>query len=177
MNRLSVGKFSYTGTNFFITGNAGKITIGKYCSISDNVTFITQGHNPDWVTTYPFPAPEMRWNWPEAINITGHPKYYGDVEIGSDVWIGYGVKIFGGVKIGHGAIIAAASIVIKNDIPPYAIVGGIPAKLIKYRFDEKTIEELLKIQWWEWDEAKVKEAMPLLCSKNISSFLEKYSIK
>lgn len=177
MNRLSIGKFSYTGSNFLITGDSGKVSIGRYCSISDNVTFIMQGHNIDWITTYPFPAPGMRWNWPEAVGIAGHPKYYGDIEVGSDVWIGYGAKIFGGATVGHGAIVAAGALLTEKNIPPYSIFGGAPAKLIKYRFDAKTIEELLKIQWWEWEEAKIREAMPLLCSNNLSSFLDKYSIK
>ena len=101
-----------------------------------------------------------------------HPRYKGDIRIGNDVWIGYGATILSGVNIGHGAIIAANACVVK-DVPPYAIVGGVPAKLIRYRFDVNTINTLLKIKWWDWDDNKVRNSVKLM--NNVQEFIAKYS--
>jgi acetyltransferase-like isoleucine patch superfamily enzyme len=104
-------------------------------------------HRVDWISTYPFPA--FTDKFPEAKGIEQFVTTKGDVTIGNDVWIGQHVTILSGVTIGDGAVIGAHSVVGKS-IPPYAIAVGNPARVIRYRFDEKTIEMLLKIQWWNW---------------------------
>lgn len=142
------------------------LTIGNYCSIAKNVEIYLGGnHRVDWVTTYPFPR-----YFKELAHIPGCAATRGNVEIGSDVWLCQNVTILSGVKIGHGAVVANGAIVTK-DVPPYAIVGGNPAKLIRWRFDEETRKALLKSAWWDWPEDEVLKAAPLLCSDNIADFL------
>ena len=97
-------------------------------------------------------------------------KTNGDVDIGNDVWIGEHVTIMSGVTIGDGAVIATNSHVVKN-VAPYSIVGGNPAKLIKYRFTEEQIQKLLEIKWWNWNDEKINSYLPLLCSSNIDDFI------
>jgi serine acetyltransferase len=103
----------------------------------------------------------------------GHPSCKGDIIVSNDVWIGAKSTIMSGVKIGDGAIVAAGALVTK-DVEPYSIVGGNPAKLLKYRFDKSQIEELLKIEWWSWDESKIKEEGMILWSSDINYFIEKH---
>jgi serine acetyltransferase len=103
----------------------------------------------------------------------GHPSCKGNITIGNDVWIGAKSTIMSGVKIGHGAVIGSGSVVAK-DVPPYAIVVGNPAKVIKYRFDEQQIKDLQNIAWWNWDESKIKEESMILWSKDINYFIEKH---
>ena len=105
----------------------------------------------------------------------GHPSCKGDIIIGNDVWIGAKSTIMSGVKIGHGAIVAAGAVVTK-DVQPYSVVGGNPAKHIKFRFDERQIEKLLEINWWDWEESKIKEEGMLLWSADINHFIEKYTV-
>jgi carbonic anhydrase/acetyltransferase-like protein (isoleucine patch superfamily) len=93
--------------------------------------------------------------------------------IGHDVWVGVDALILSGVTIGNGAVIAARSVVTK-DVPPYAIVAGSPARVVKYRFDEDTIAVLLAIAWWDWPQAKIEEALPLLMSPNLDTFIRRY---
>ena len=101
--------------------------------------------------TYPFNA-----LFSEGAHITGHPSSKGDIVIGNDVWIGYQSCILSGVTIGNGAIIGAKSVVTK-DVPPYAIVAGNPAKFIRYRFPQETIDKLENLAWWDWDISVIKE--------------------
>lgn len=123
-----------------------KLIIGKFCQIATNVKFIMNGanHAIDGFSTFPFCAFGEDWQ-----NVPLTPKYKGDTVIGNDVWIGYNAIIMPGVKIGNGAIIAAGSVVTK-DVEDYAIVGGNPAMLIRKRFDDGTIANLLKLEWWNW---------------------------
>lgn len=164
------GKGSYGMPEVISFGEGAHLRVGKYCSIADNVKILLGGeHRVDWVTTYPF-----SFLWPKvAGHIPGHPKTKGDVIIGNDVWIGMGAFILSGVTIGDGAVVGANALVTKN-VPPYAIVGGNPAKIIKYRFDEYTIQKLLKIAWWNWSEKKISAAMPLLLSDDIDMFIKFY---
>ncbi|MGB2832888.1 MAG: CatB-related O-acetyltransferase [Methylotenera sp.] len=143
------------------------LSIGSYCSIAPNVKIYMGGmHRTDWVTTYPFPAFEG-----SAQHINNFAPTNGNVTIGSDVWLCANCVILSGVTIGHGAVIANSAIVTK-DVPPYAIVGGNPAKLIRWRFDEATRNALLDSKWWDWPETEVLSIVDMLCSNNIATFLE-----
>ena len=97
----------------------------------------------------------------------------GNVSIGHDVWIGTEALILSGVSIGHGAVIAARSVVTK-DVPPYAIVAGVPARVIRSRFDPATVASLLRIAWWDWPREKIETALPLLMSDRLDAFLAQY---
>lgn len=149
--------------------------IGKYCSIADNLQFICKGqHMPNWVTTYPFneiwgiDIPLYEVNGIKGK--VGDPIISSPITIGNDVWVTSNVKIKQGVTIGDGAVLATECFVTK-DVPPYAIVGGNPAKIIKYRFSEPQIKELLEIKWWNWEDEEVRKAAPLLASENIDKFI------
>jgi acetyltransferase-like isoleucine patch superfamily enzyme len=168
-DRYLIGDHTYGKPRVISWGEGTSLTIGKYCSISRNVTiFLGSEHRIDWVSTYPFPV-----IWEDAKSITGHPSTKGDVIIGNDVWIGYEVTILSGVHIGDGAAIGACSVVTK-DVPPYAIVAGNPARVLRYRFDEGTIKKLLKIKWWDWPDEKVKKNVHLICSDSINAFIKKF---
>lgn len=135
--------------------NRDKLKIGKFCSIACGTKFLfnSANHALDSLSTYPFPLFFEEWNL-EKEKVTEAWDNRGDIVIGNDVWIGYEAVILSGVTIGDGAIIGTRAVVTK-DVPPYTIVGGIPAKPIRKRFDEKVIKELLKIKWWDWTEEKI----------------------
>lgn len=170
---IHCGKYSYCTGSLpkvrYATGNE-TLKIGKYCSLSSDITFFLGGeHRTDYATTYPFNAFPAQWgNTTETINYSK-----GNIVIGNDVWIGYGAKILSGVTIGDGAVIGAGSLVTK-DVPAYAIVGGNPTKIIRYRFDEKTIAKMLELKWWDWPEAKVQENISLLSSGRLEELLAKF---
>jgi acetyltransferase-like isoleucine patch superfamily enzyme len=169
---VNAGDFSYGCPHILHYGENSKLIIGKYCSISSNVYILLGGnHRHDWVTTYPFSAPELNEIWREAKDIQGHPATKGNIEIGNDVWIGHGATIMSGVKIGDGAVIGSMTVVTK-DVRPYAIVAGNPAKEIKRRFNDLIIENLLQMKWWNWSEEKIKKNITRLCSDNISNFFK-----
>lgn len=145
------------------------LEIGNFCSIASNVTVLLGGnHRYNRITTFPF---NILYGFGENNPSDGYSN--GNVIIENDVWIGTGVSILSGITIGNGSIIAAGSHVIK-DVPPYAIIGGNPGKVIKYRFDEETIEKLLKIKWWEWSLDKIKENANLMLCDDISHFINKF---
>lgn len=125
-----------------------KLIIGKFCQIASGVTFIMNGanHLQDSVSTFPFAI--FGDDWKDAMEGKSYPTK-GDTEIGNDVWIGFDATIMPGVKIGDGAIIGSKSVVTK-DVEPYSIVGGNPARLIRKRFSEQRIEELMEMKWWDW---------------------------
>ena len=135
--------------------NGDKLKIGKFCSIACGTKFLfnSANHALDSLSTYPFPLFFEEWNL-EKEKVTEAWDNRGDIVIGNDVWIGYEAVILSGVTIGDGAIIGTRAVVTK-DVPPYTIVGGVPAKPIRKRFDEKVIKELLKIKWWDWTEEKI----------------------
>lgn len=166
-----IGDYTYGKPKPLEWGVDGKLIIGKYCSIADDVTILLGGnHRIDWVTTYPFSA--LADTWPEARGVVGHPHTNGDVRIGNDVWLGRGSTIMSGVTIGDGAVVASCSVVTK-DVAPYAIVGGNPAKHIKYRFSETEIAALLNLKWWDWPEKYVRSVIPQLVAGDIPAFLER----
>ncbi|MHC5183037.1 MAG: CatB-related O-acetyltransferase [Planctomycetota bacterium] len=144
-------------------------SIGSFCSIARGLQFLFRGkHNVNWVSTYPFYA---RKGWRPDDKPGDLPIPPDPIVIGNDVWIATNVKIMQGVTVGDGAVIAQESFVTK-DVPPYAMIGGHPAKIICYRFAEEQISELLKIAWWNWDDEVIRKMIPLLISDNIDEFIE-----
>jgi len=169
-SQYDIGSYTYGKPKVLEWTEGTTLRIGRFCSISTNVTILLGGdHRTDWVSSYPFSA-----IFKDAKGFVGHPLSKGDVVIGNDVWIGTEAMILIGVNIGNGAVIAARAMVAR-DVPPYAIVAGIPARLVKYRFDDETITALQKISWWDWQIGEIKAAWPLLLSNNISAFTEKYA--
>jgi len=165
----SIGKYTYGSPYIICNSNNKNLKIGNFCSIAKNVKIYLGGnHHTDWVTTYPFG--HINNHVFNNFNGVGHPSSKGDVIIGNDVWIGDDVTIMSGVTIGDGAVIANNSHVVKN-VEPYSLVGGNPAKLIKYRFTEEQIKKLLEIQWWHWDDNKINKYTALLCNPDIDKFI------
>lgn len=156
-----IGDYSYMTRG----SSAVYARIGKFCSIGHGSAIGLGHHSLDKLSTSPI--------FTEKVNGTGHSwtnstlEYpYKKVTIGNDVWIGSRVMVMGGVKIGNGAVVAAGSIVTK-DVPPYAIVAGVPARIIKYRFDEKIVSELLQIKWWDYPDIKLKNVLDLFQDSNV----------
>jgi acetyltransferase-like isoleucine patch superfamily enzyme len=147
----------------------GRLKIGKFCSISWNVTIYLGGnHRVDWIALYPFSPHDGRW--PEAEGIDEFLTTRGDVTIGSDVWIGSDVIILSGVTVGDGAVVGAGSVV-TTDVEPYTIVGGNPARIIKRRFSEEETMKLLAIRWWDWPEERIRRNITVLCSGDVDSLV------
>ena len=141
-----------------------KLIIGKFCAIAAKTRFIMTGdHKLNAISTYPFPIFQQGW---EKAFPTSDFVVKGDIIIGNDVWFGYNSLVMNGVTIGDGAIIAAGALVVK-DVPPYSIVAGNPAKVVKKRFDDETISRLLDIAWWDWDIEKINQNLQLICSLDI----------
>ncbi|MFL6466528.1 MAG: CatB-related O-acetyltransferase [Pyrinomonadaceae bacterium] len=167
--RHEIGDWTYGTPQIYRWNDDTKLRIGKFCSIAAEVMIILGGeHRLDWVTTYPFNVVFER-----ASQFTGHPAAKGDINIGNDVWIGTRSTILSGVKIGDGAVIAAGSLVTRS-VDPYSIVGGNPARHIRFRFDSKTIEALGEIAWWNWNIDKIEENWNLLLAPDISEFIERH---
>jgi acetyltransferase-like isoleucine patch superfamily enzyme len=162
-----VGEHTYGGPTIYSHGPE-KLIIGKYTSIGGGVVIVLVGHLPEYVSTYPFAL--HRKFWPSVPIGVVDQKGKGDIVIGNDVWIGHGATIMPGVKIGDGAIVGGQSVVTK-DIPPYAIAVGNPARLVRYRFDDEVIKELLEIKWWLWSDEKVDKFLPLILSDDIKAFI------
>ena len=166
--RATVGAHTYGACTIHIgRGEHACVHVGSYCSIAVGVELVVGGnHRPDWVSTYPF---RVLWGLPGALT-DGHPRPEPDIEIGSDVWIGTEAMILAGVKIGHGAVIGARAVVTK-DVRPYAIVGGVPAREIRRRFNDEQVERLLALRWWEWPEERVRASVDLLSSPDVDALL------
>lgn len=148
-NQVTVGIGTYGGLNVLTYDEKHFLKIGNYCSIAPNVAFILSAdHDCRKVSTFPFRV-KILGECYEAIS-------KGDIIVDDDVWIGYGATILSGVHIGQGAVIAAGAVVNK-DVPPYAIVAGVPAHVIKYRFSDKVIEKMLKVDYSKLDERMVRE--------------------
>ncbi len=147
--------------------NGDRLKIGKFCSIACGAKFLftSANHSMRSLSTYPFPIFFEEWEL-DVKDITSAWDNKGDIVIGHDVWIGFEAVILSGVTIGDGAIIGTRAVVTK-DIPPYTIVGGIPAKPIRKRFSDDVIAELLKLQWWDLPEERIKENIDSLQSGRI----------
>ena len=151
--------------------------IGNFCSLSSDITFaFLDKHNYNWLSTFPFYAFYEEWKFdlpPAYIKGVFDPSVYrpNPIIVENDVWIASKVTVLEGVTIHNGAVVAMQSLVTK-DVPPYAVVGGCPAKVIKYRFSPEEIDELLKIAWWNWSDEEIRKVVPLLISEKISDFIE-----
>ena len=148
--------------------NHDKLKIGKFCSIACGAKFIfnSANHTLSSLSTYPFPIFFEEWGLDiKDVALAWDNK--GDIVIGNDVWIGYEAVIMAGVTIGDGAIIGTRAVVTK-DVPPYTIVGGIPAKPIRKRFSEDTIAALLELQWWDWPEERIKANLDAIQSGQLN---------
>lgn len=175
--KIIVGDYSYYADSNFeaqVTHNypwyKEKLIIGKFCSIAKGAQFMMNGanHPTKYFSTYPFYIFE-NWHhidWPhQKLNIKG------DTIIGNDVWIGQDARILPGVKIGDGAIIGAFAVV-GSDVPPYTVVVGNPARVVKKRFSDKIIKHLLKIKWWNWPAAKIKKHLATITSNHEKDLLK-----
>lgn len=149
--------------------NGDKLKIGKFCSIAcgSKFLFTSANHALGSLSTYTFPIFFDEWDL-DAKNIRSAWDNKGDIVIGNDVWIGYEAVILSGVTIGDGAIIGTHAVVTK-DVPPYTIVGGVPAKPIRRRFDDETVEELLRLRWWDWDKEKISRNISAIQSGDIAA--------
>lgn len=147
--------------------NQDQLIIGKYCSIACGAKFLftSANHTLQSLSTYPFPLFWEEYGLSQK-DVTRAWDNKGDIVIGNDVWIGYEAVILSGVQIGNGAIIGTRAVVTK-DVEPYTIVGGVPAKPIKKRFNEETIQALQSIGWWNWDREKVREQINAIMSGQI----------
>ena len=140
--------------------NHDRLIIGKFCSIACGVKFLFNcaNHTLKSLSTYTFPLFYEDWDLEKS-------------DVGNDVWIGYEAVIMAGVHIGNGAIIAARAVVTK-DVPPYTIVGGIPAKPIRKRFTDDTVQKLETLKWWNWSFEKIRQSLPYLTNGNIDKLLK-----
>ena len=162
---ISVGRFTYGFENLTIKqwNEGASLNIGNFCSIAKNVTILLGGnHRVDWITTYPFGFIFQQELISEPVN--GHPSTNGDINIGHDIWIGSDVTILSGITIGTGAVIGTKSLVTR-DVAPYEVVGGNPAKHLKFRFSQEIIDELLLLNWWELEVCIIKDIAQLLCQR------------
>ena len=143
-----------------------RLVIGKFCSIGAGTRFIMNGgnHHTTWLTTFPFPIFGQGW---EAAMPSSWPNK-GDTVVGSDVWFGHDALVMPGVSIGDGAIVATRAVVTRS-VPPYAIVGGNPATVLRYRFDQATIARLLAVRWWDWDAAKITRNVRAICGSEVAA--------
>ena len=147
---VTVGKFSYGGINALFYGKGSHLYIGSCCSIALGVVFIPSAdHSINTLSSFPFKGKVLGQELTEAAS-------KGDIVVGDDVWIGQNAIILSGVKIGQGAVVAAGAVV-SADVPPYAIVGGVPAKVIRYRFSQSTIDYLLTLDYEQLSEDMIRE--------------------
>ena len=153
--------------------NHDRLIIGKFCSIACGAKFIFNcaNHTLKSLSTYTFPLFFEEWGLQKS-EVASAWDNKGDIVIGNDVWIGYEAVIMAGVHIGDGAVIASRAVVTK-DVPPYTIVGGTPAKEIRKRFDENTIVQLQKLQWWDWSIEKISECIPYITGGKIEELIKR----
>lgn len=151
--------------------NGDKLIIGKFCSIAYGAKFLfTSGnHSLKSLSNYTFPVFYEEWEL-DSSKICDAWDNKGDIVIGNDVWVGYEAVIMSGVKIGNGAIIGTRAVVTK-DVPPYTIVGGVPAKPIRSRFDDTIIKKLEALRWWDWDSEKIRRNISAIQSGDIENLM------
>jgi virginiamycin A acetyltransferase len=165
--RIEVGEYTYYDdpddalgferNAFLYAYGPERLIIGRYCAIASGVRFIMPGANHADLGPSTFPFGIFGEPWAELTMdlVMGAPSR-GDTVVGHDVWLGYRALVLPGVTIGHGAVVAAASVVV-SDVPPYAIVGGNPARVIRRRYEDEDVERLLRAAWWDWPVELVTE--------------------
>lgn len=164
--QYEIGRFTYGDPQILTWNEGATLKIGAFCSIAAGVKIFLGGeHRTDWVTTYPFNV-----LWERGRQIHGHPKTKGDVTIGNDVCIGTDAVILSGVRIGDGAVVGARTVVAK-DLEPYAMYAGNPARLVRKRFDEETIQQLLELKWWNFRDEEIEQMLPLMLDTDIQAFI------
>jgi virginiamycin A acetyltransferase len=163
-----IGDHSY-GRPDVVDAEYARLHIGRFCSIGPDVTIVLGNHRTDLVTTYPFKT--LSHLWPTAAEGEDDHVAKGDVVIHDDVWIGAHSLIRSGTEIGSGAVIGGHAVV-GGVVPPYAIMAGNPARVVRYRFDTPIIERLLRVAWWNWDEDRLRALLPALMSTDIGAFLD-----
>lgn len=176
MNRglVTVGRHTYPRVPpvIYYPGDTAKVRIGSYTSIAGGCQLLPGGeHRTDWITTFPL---RIQFDVPGKY-LDGSPHSKGDIEIGNDVWLAKNSMVLSGVTIGDGAVVAAGAVV-ANDVPPFAMVAGVPARIVRFRFSDSQISALLRISWWDWDENFVLERIDDLCSANVDAFIRKYGM-
>lgn len=160
--------FEHNNVLYHYPINHERLIIGKFCSIACGAKFLfnSANHTMRSLSTYPFPI--FYEEWEHGIWADKAWDNKGNIVIGNDVWIGYEAVILAGVTIGDGAIIGARAVVTK-DVPPYTIVGGVPAKFIRKRFSDDTINELLSMRWWDLPPEKILERIKYIQTGNIAA--------
>ena len=151
--------------------NHERLIIGKFCSIACGAKFLFNcaNHTLKSLSTYTFPLFYEDWELDKA-NVASAWDNKGDIVIGNDVWIGYEAVIMAGVHIGDGAIVGTRAVVTK-DVPPYTIVGGVPAKEIRKRFSSDMIEQMQVLEWWDWSADKIREFLPYLMNGDLEKVM------
>ncbi|MBQ9364793.1 MAG: CatB-related O-acetyltransferase [Schwartzia sp.] len=179
---MTIGKGTYIGSIIFDSRLvAAYAFVGSYCSIAGNVHFmlgLDRSHNYKALSTYPWHMLGQTgggddtnwWMWYKNTLLGGSKDL---IVIGSDVWIGEGATVMGGVHIGNGAVIGTNAMVTK-DVPPYAIVGGSPARIIKYRFETEICEALEKIKWWYWSNERLAEISAIKNESDVKTFVQRH---
>lgn len=165
--RVEVGRFTYGAPRLLLWDERERIRIGGFCSIADEVTIFGGGeHRTDWITTFPL---RIALGDPLA-GKDGHPATRGLTRIGNDVWLGYRAMVLSGVTVGDGAVVGAGAVV-ASDVPPYAIVAGNPARVVRYRFPQEVVARLLELRWWDWPLEKIRRHLDILCSPDVGRLL------
>lgn len=173
MERVEFGDFSYSWARFLIYNapTPSKVRIGKFCGIADSVTFLLNGNHQSTnicqLGRLEYLSAFGESPWENRI----HHK--GNITVGNDVWVAYRATLLEGVTIGDGAIVAAGSVVTK-DVPAYGVVGGNPAKLVKYRFPEDDIAKLMKMKWWDWSDKDIVTCLKIIRSSNLNALYDYY---
>jgi virginiamycin A acetyltransferase len=158
--KIDIGRYtSLWGPNLTVIGKIHGVRIGAFCSIARNVSIQEDNHNAERVTTYFLERNLLDEPLQPNANVSKGP-----IVIGNDVWIGAGANILSGVTIADGAVIGAGAVVTK-DVPPYAVVGGNPARVLKFRFEDEKIDELLASAWWDWPVDKIRANAEYLLSE------------